>query len=295
MTIRAANKDRSFLSTCGLVLLFSVSAVSSAQGKVILDWAVGLQESGYPTDTPAQIIEATKSESYFVRYSALRLLTQRTGKEAIPHLIQALDDPRTQVRWHAAHLLGTLGDKSGVDRMRQDLQEFAPNNGAPIRPDPNVTDPDEIKSRESRRNVQLYDGLRAARVLAELGQRDGYVLATTMALQGPWAVHRREAVYVLVEIAKADSKILAAEGMDPASVLCAMADSEKQQSVFSTLVSFAQKLRPDTAERILVRATSSPHQSEKMRNLAAFILQKVKAKNKAGEKGAQDSASSCDQ
>ncbi len=294
MTIRAVNKDRSFLSTCGLVLLFSVSAVSSAQGKVICDWAVGLQERGYPTDTPAQIIEATKSESYVVRYTALRLLTQRTGKEAIPHLIQAPDDPRIQVRWHAAHLLGTLGDKSGVDRMRQDLQEFAPNNGAPIRPDPNVTDPDEIKNRENRRNVQLYDGLRAARVLAELGERDGYVLATTMALAGPLAVHRLHAVYTLVEIAKADSKILAAEGMDPASVLCAMADSEKVQAVFSTLVSFAQKLPPDTAERILVIATKSPHQSEKMRNLAAFILQKVKAKNKAGQKGGQDSGSCCD-
>jgi len=263
--------------------------VSISEGKLRPpNRAKQLQEQGYPTDTPEQIIEATKSESYFVRFIALELLTERTGNEALPKLKDALDDPKMEVRWRAAHLLGTLGDKSGLEQMQQDLIEFAPNNGAPVSPDPNVTDPNEIKVLEGKRNLHLCYALRAARVLAELGNHRGYELAARMALDGAWALQRQEAVLVLVEIAKADESILAAEGKDPASVLCAMAESEKNQAVFGKLISFAGKLRGDIAVPILELAIQSPHQSEEMHNVAKLILAKVKA-----DKNAHKDPNSC--
>jgi len=278
------------LTIYGLYFFIFAFMASSVTGKILsFDRARQLQEKGYSTDTPEQIIEATKSESYYTRYIALELLTQRIGKEAIPTLKESLNDPKIQVRWRAAHWLGTLGDKSGLERMRQDLRELAPNNGAPVPMDPNVTDPNEVKKREGKRNLRLSYALGVARVLAELGDRQGYTLAARMALDGAWGAQRMDAVYGLVEIAKADPNTLAAEGRDPASILCAMADSEKNQTVFSTLTSSVKKLGGDIAVRVLERASVSPHQSDKMRNVAKRSLEKVRAKMKATENKAKDS------
>ena len=163
------------------------------------------------------------------------MLKDRIGTKAIPTLKEALDDQRMEVRWRAAHLLGTLDDKSGLERMRQDLMEFAPNNGAPVPLDPNVTDPNEIKKREDKRNLRLSYALDAATVLAELGDRRGYELAVRMAFEGAWVVQRQKAVQVLVEIAKGDEKILAAEGKDPVIFLCIVAEFEKNRGVFRKL------------------------------------------------------------
>jgi hypothetical protein len=252
---------------------------SSGQGDIVpFDCAKELQDKGYRTETPEQIIQATKSQSYYVRSVAIELLTQRIGKEAIPVLRQALNDPRFEVRFDAAHLLGTLGDKSGLDRMRQDLKEFAPDNGAPLPPDPNVLDPNEIKERENKRNLRLYYALQAARVLAELGDLRGYELAARMALGGAWEAQRQESIHVLVEICMTEPGTLTAEGGNPVSVLSAMAESEKSKPVFTTLISSVQKLNPDMASRVLEKAVSSPHQSEKMRNVVKLGLWKVKAK-----------------
>jgi HEAT repeat protein len=261
----------------------------NAKGYMVpYDYAKELQYKGYATDTPEQIVEATKSQSFYVRSCALKLLTERIEKKAIPLLKQSLNDPRFEVRFDAAHLLGTLGDKSGLEQMRQDLKEFAPDNGAPVPPDPNVVDPNQIKERESKRNLRLCYGLRASRVLAELGDRRGYELARSRGLDGTWPLLRQEAIYVLLEIAKTDPTILATENMDPASVLYVMAESEKNQAVFSSLISLVQKLHYNISLYVLERAVNSHHQSEKMRNVAKCILDKVKAQKNASETMGKD-------
>jgi hypothetical protein len=242
------------------------------------------EELGIYTDTTEQILQATKSENYFVRLCALELLRDRIGTKAIPTLKEALDDQEMEVRWRAAHLLGTLDDKSGLERMRKDLAEFAPDNGAPVPPDPNVTDPNQIRKREDKRNYRLYNALNAACVLAELGDRRGYELAARMALEGAWAGQRQKAVQVLVEIAKVDDKILAAEGKDPVIVLCAVAEFEKDRTVFGKLTSSVGELRGDIAARVLEKAISSRYQSELMRNAAKISLERVRAKIKAAER-----------
>jgi hypothetical protein len=266
-----------------LTLLLLVLMVSITEAKLRPpNRAKQLQEQGYSTDTPEQIIEATKSENYFVRFIALELLVERTKENAIPTLKEALSDPRIEVRWRAAHLLGTLGDKSGLEQMQQDLMEFAPNNGAPVSHDPNVTDPNEIKEQEDKRNLRLYYALRAAKVLAELDDRRGYELAVRMALGGAWEAQRQEAIHVLVEIAKVDESILETEGKAPASVLCAMAASEKDERVIYLLTNqVRQNLSNDIAIQILEITKNSPNLSKKAHRVVQMHLDAVKAKKAA--------------
>jgi len=253
------------------------------------DRAKQLQEYGYSTDTPEQIIEATKSEGYFVRIIALELLTQRTGREAIPTLKEALNDARIEVRSRAAHWLGTLGDKSGLEQMRKDLKELAPKNGAPFPPDPNVTDPNEIKKREGKRNLRLYNGLLAAKVLAELGDRSGYELAARMALEGSWRWQRYEAIFTLIEIAKAGETALRAEGLDPVLILCVVAESEKDKHVIYLLTNQVRiNLDDDAAIRILEIAKDSANLSEEARRVAQLHLDMVRGRKKAAEDKRKD-------
>lgn len=268
---------------CMLIVFLLASMTLISKGSTISrpDNKAILEHYGYSTNTPEQIIEATKSENYVVRLTALELLTQRIGTGAIPTLKGALSDPEFEVRWRAAHLLGTLDDKGGLERMRQDLKEFAPNNGAPVPSDPNVVDPNEIKEREGKRNLRLYNALRAAKVLAELGDRRGYELAARMALEGPWVLHRYEAIFTLIEIAKAGRTVLRAEWLDPVFFLCAVAESEKDKYVIYLLTNQVRKnLDDDAAIRILEIAKDSDNLSEEARSVARSHLNKIKARIK---------------
>ncbi len=243
------------------------------------DRAKQLRRYGYSTDTREQIIEASKSDNYFVRRIALELLVQRSKEGAIPALREALNDPKIEVRWRAASWLGTLGDDSGLKRMRQDLKELAPNNGAPVSSDPNVTDPDDIKELEGKRNLRLFNALTAAKVLAKLGDRRGYELAARMALEGPWILQRYEAVFALIEIAKTDQATLRVEGLDPVFVLKGVAESEEDENVIYLLANqVRENLRDDASLQILESAKNSTNLSDKSRRIVQRHIDEVKAR-----------------
>ncbi|NIP28292.1 MAG: hypothetical protein GWN94_08310 [Phycisphaerae bacterium] len=276
---------------CMLIVFLLVSIALIVKGTTISspDKKALLEHYGYSANTPEQIIEATKSENYVVRLTALELLTQRTGEKAIPILKGSLNDLEFEVRWRAAHLLGTLDDKGGLERMRQDLREFAPNNGAPVPSDPNLVDPNEIKEQEGKRNLRLYNALRAAKVLAELGDRRGYELAAGMALEGSWVLQRYEAIFTLIEIAKAGETVLQAELLDPVFILCAVAESEKNEHVIYLLTNQVQKnLDDDTAIQIIEAAKNSHNLSEKARRVVQIYLDIVWARKKAAEDKLKD-------
>lgn len=276
------NTNKCILPICGLCFLSYVLLTSNIEGSVTtIDHAAILRSKGYPADTTEQIIKATQNESYFIRHVALTLLTERKGKQAIPELKEALNDPRMEVRWRAAHLLGTLGDRSGVERMRQDLREFAPNNGAPAPADPNIQDKNKVTEPERKRNLRLYYGLHAAKVLAEFGDRRGYKLAVRMALTGKLAAQRSEAIRVLVEIAKTDKEILVKEKIDPVSDLCAIAQFEKVPSVFGKLTSYVEELSENDAVLILESATKSTYQPKEIQEVTKYRLAKAKKRAEA--------------
>jgi len=239
---------------------------------------------GYSTDTPEHIIQAAKSESFMVRLIALEMLTEQSREKAIPTLKEALGDPEVEIRWRAAHWLGTLGDKSGLDQMRRDLKELAPNDGAPEPLDPNMAqDSQAMKKRENERNNRLYYAIKVAKVLAELGDWRGYQLAARRVLEQEYR-HRYNAVPVLVEIAKTDEATLRSEGLSPISILCAMAESEKNEKVFKLLISLvATELRYDVAIRILEIAEHSQNQSQEARQEARQHIDAIKLKKEASE------------
>ena len=262
--------------TAGPVLVFVLVFANGAAfaDKVVVDPAMILERLGHPTDTIDQILVATKSENYVVRHLALEVLTERIGKEAISTLKVSLGDPHVRVRCRSAHLLGKLRDKSGLSQMQKDLKELAPYNGAPLPLDPNAI-PEPRKKRKGGRNYYVGEALIVARVLAELGDRSGYELAARMARQGPLAVLQKDAALALAEMAKTDQQTLAAEGVDPVSLLCEMAASERRETVFGALVSSVQNLPADTAVRILKTAQSSADQSALNRRVAEMAINRI--------------------
>jgi len=283
------SERKSLLPIYGLYfLVFAfISSTAQAWAPVTDTERMLLRQMGYPTNTVEQILEATKSESYFVRYAALDLLTERIGKDASPVLKQFVSDSHLKVRMIAAHILGTLGDKSGLKQMQKDFKELAAKAAIPLPTDPNM-DPDMRELIESERKIALYDALEVAKVLAELGDRQGYKLATKAATESIWEPHREKAIYVLAEIAKADPNILSAESRDPVSILCAMAESEKSPYVFSKIIYSAAKLPYEESVRILDKAKISSKQSQEKRNEAEGFISWLKAKKKAAEIQAKD-------
>jgi len=264
-----------------IALLFYTNSAALGD-KVPMDPAENLKRLGYPVDTLEEILAATKSPSYFVRHQALEVLTRRIGKEAIRTLKSFLDDREIEVRIRAAHLLGTLGDRSGLEQMRQDFQQIVAQNKGPLPIEPNA-DQRTIEQQNATRNFNLRRALEVTKVLAELGDPRGYDLATEMALAGPQAAQRYTAIHVLVEIAKIDKAALEVEGIDPITILCAVAESEKARTVFFTLINLVQGLGPDAAIRVLQIAKDSPNQSELARRGARRMLEKVRAKLKTPE------------
>jgi hypothetical protein len=295
MNIPLINRNRFFLAIYGLYFLVFAFISLTAQGmdSVTKYQRMILEKHGYSTNTPEQLIEATKSERYSVRFMALNLLTELIGEEAIPVLKDALSDTEeVRVRWTAAHLLGTLGDKSGLGQMQKDFEELAVKAAVPLPTDPNM-DPDARERIENERKLALHDALDVAKVLVELGDRRGYRLATKAATESTWEPHRSKAIEVLAEIAKTDKETLEREKMDPVLVLCKIAESEKSHYVFSRLIWSSAKLPYDGAMRILDKAKISPHQSQEKRNEAHDLINWLKAQKKAAEIQAKDPNNCC--
>jgi HEAT repeat protein len=205
----------------------------------------------------------------------LEELTRRIGKEAIPTLQLFLSDPKVEVRHRAAHLLGTLEDKSGLEQMRKDLNELAPDNGRTLPADPNL-DERTRKRIENERNSNLVEALWVSKVLAELGDYRGYDLASELAFKGPLGVQRSQAVQVLLEIAKADDATLRKEGKNPVAMLCKIAAEGKDSNAFHILIGGAEKLDPNKSVPILEAAKNTTNLPQLDRKSADIALQKVR-------------------
>jgi dienelactone hydrolase len=170
-------------------------------------------------------------------HGQLGLFAERKGKEAIPALRKALDDPSQKKHWIAAHHLGLLGDKSGLPRLLLDLNALAPKGGE--------------------------GALEVARVLAELGDAGGYGLAVRLASKGT-SHERWRAAEVLCYIANIDKNVLKVGGMDPIGELKKMAAEERDSNVFFVYLNWVHKIlrnRPDMIA-IFAIAKDSKYQAE---------------------------------
>jgi hypothetical protein len=243
-----------------------------------------LEEKGYAVEILEELKAAATSEDYFTRYAALEVLTNRSENDAKPLLKAALDDEHVAVRWRAAHLLGTVGDKSGLGRMRQDYGELAGDGWAATPHDPNIEqNPNKMEEWQRERRYRIRRALEVGRVMAELGDRGAYDLAVSVGLESEQAGLRSRAVDVLAEVARADALILQAEGRDPVSVLCAMAIVEDSPATVGAIRGYALHLGGEDGMRILQAAVDSAAQKEEDKEVArAFleVLRKRAAKTK---------------
>jgi hypothetical protein len=183
-------------------------------------------------------------------HGALGLLTDRKGKAAIPTLKKALEDPEQKTRRIAAHHLGALGDKSGVEQMKQDLKKLAPLNG-------------KRDSLDAKGHAQLEEALEVAMVLGELGDASAYPLASHLVVNGT-AQEKWRSIVVLLRIANTDNAALKAAGMDPIGLLKEIAVHEEDDEVFFMFLDRAHKIlrsRPDMIDLLALAKINIHHQT----------------------------------
>ena len=257
-----------------LVLSFVLIVSSTHASKPTVNRRGYLLSKGFGSDTSEQITEATKcKDNFLVRSMAFELLKERMGKGAIPALKKGLDDEQFHVRRKVARLLGQLNDKSAIKRMKQDLKEFAPNNGMAVPVDPKITDANEIESIRNKRNYRLLEACRAGFVLAEMGDASGYELAARVALEGEWPGIRGEAVKCLAYIAAIDKRTPVMEDMDAVAVLKGLAETETNNRVLRDIMgNVGVKLDHDTAIEILEIIKNAPNKLEITRREVQEVL-----------------------
>ena len=183
-------------------------------------------------------------------HGALGLLTDRKGKAAIPTLKKALEDPEQKTRRIAAHHLGALGDKSGVEQMKQDLKKLAPLNG-------------KRDSLDAKGHAQLEEALEVAMVLGELGDASAYPLASHLVVNGT-AQEKWRSIVVLLRIANTDNAALKAAGMDPIGLLKEIAVHEEDDEVFFMFLDRVHKIlrsRPDMIDLLALAKINIHHQT----------------------------------
>ena len=242
-------------------------------------WQSQLRENGYQTDTAEDIISATKSSSYFIRHVALDLLTRRYPQEAMPALKQSLNDKEIVVRCAAAHLLGTLGDKSGLKQMQKDFEAFAPKEEEFN--DPNILrDPNALEQRTKNHRYRILTALEIGKVLAELGDFRAYNLAVKEGLSdanksGTITIRAAE---VLGEIGKKDVNELKTQGMEPIAVLCKMAETEKEWGIFHAVESIANEIGGKATVQIYEKAAINPNISKEKIDITKMVLTELKEK-----------------
>jgi pimeloyl-ACP methyl ester carboxylesterase len=186
----------------------------------------------FPWDTRQAAYRAMNDTFDYHFHTRLGLLAERQGAKAIPVLKKSLDDSDSQVRLAAADMLITLRDDSGLARIREELKAFASQNG------------------------QLEHALEVARVLAQMKDTSGYELAADLATNGTTHGQRWRAAVVLAHLANIDDTTRQSAGIDPVSVLKAMAAEEEHEGVFFVLVDQVHKILQNRADMIDIFAVA---------------------------------------
>ncbi|MBC8869279.1 MAG: alpha/beta fold hydrolase [Planctomycetes bacterium] len=218
----------------------------------------------FPWDTRQKAYRSMNDTFDYHFHGAFGLLAERKGEEAIPVLKRALQDADPKVRWAAADMLGTLGEQSGLEPMKKDLDTFS----------------------SDEEDLEL--ALEVAKVLAEMGDTSGYDLAADLAANGATHGQRWRAAVVLAHISNTDKAMLKAAGMDPIAVLKTMAAEEEHEGVFFVFVDQVHKILQDRTDMIDIFAIAkeSKHHMEpppgaKHRIAEIFYLVAVRDKDKS--------------
>jgi hypothetical protein len=263
--------------------MFSAEMVSSYKGT--------LRKEGYDVNDIGDVKQAATTDiSPFVRDKARRFLAYQFGPRAIPTLKDALNASHPSERCTAARLLGMLGDRSGLERMRRDIAELTKDNEEDqAERDSKTAQKDQPLFMRSQ-SMRLRYALRAARVLAEFGDTSSYELAARSAIESKSAMVRVQAIYVLSEFGRIDKATLQAKGIYPEDFLLAVAELETNANVLRCLTaSVMTNMRPESKIRILEKVLNSPHMPSEQKQIAERGLKDAKELLEQEKKGDGDS------
>lgn len=167
-----------------------------------------LKSAGFPYETTDDLIAVLASDDAVARKVALRLLAIRKGAGAVPFLQKGLSDESLIVREESAHVLGELGDRSGLAQMQKDFDALIA---------PALQKDGEALAKLSK--YSFLHPLHIGQVLAELGDPRAFHLAeATLRRQDIRTLHGT-GIRVLGKIASLDPRELAAAKIDPIRVL----------------------------------------------------------------------------
>jgi len=159
----------------------------------------GLQSKGYDVNDINDIKRAAFLDSESgIRQCAIWFLAIEMREDSIPILKKALDDVKPLVRRSAALYLGFLGDRSGLETMKKDMEELSQGGYDKITKEIRNNNP-EVPLNMLSKASRIDYALEAARVLAQLGDASGFKLAVENATNIKYTVHRQTAIKILSE------------------------------------------------------------------------------------------------
>jgi hypothetical protein len=227
-----------------------------------------LEKAGYDINDLNDVKRAALLDGEPIRECAIWFLAIKTDTESIPILKQALDDVNPSIHCLAARLLGFLGDKSGLEQMKKDMEELKQGGYDRISKE-SIANRPKGPITLGYKVLRLGAALNAAKVLAEFGDTSGFKLAAENAIESKFPDHKRTAIKTLTELARFDKDTLEAKGAFPEKVLLDVLEKESDSMMINSMIVDAQSfMNPETANKILEKISQSERFSSELRQKA---------------------------
>jgi len=247
-----------------LVLLLSGRALSSEPR---VDWKAEVEHFGFSIDSEESLKALLHTGNYPAQFSAVYALYDTKPKAvAVKEIKRFLEVKNLEVRAAAASRLADLGDRSGLEPMRQAFREHV----------------SEEFFKEKGIGVFAWIDLRGGDVgivldvaiaLAKLGDTEVGPFVELAATHAPLPAYRYRAVEALGHLtATVSKKQLKEERLDPDLVLRRVANRERDSTVRMILAAEMLKphVKPDLAIRVFDEMKNSRHSSPNERRVLEF-------------------------
>jgi hypothetical protein len=236
-----------------------------------------LRLAGYDVNDINDIKRAANRDGELTRWYAIWFIAQKMGVDSIPILRKSLSDSNPTNRCMAARLLGFLGDNSGLERMRIDMNELSHGGFEKVSKESVANRPQKGPVTLSYKSFRISYALDAAKVLAEFGDTSGFKLAAENAIESKFSGHRHTAIKTLTELARFDKDTLETKGVFPEIVLLDVIEKEDDPKLIDSIIFDVKNfVNPETGNKILEKIRQSSHFSPELREQARRGINELK-------------------
>lgn len=241
----------------------------------IIPYQYILEKAGHNVNDINDIKHVAAIDGNSIRMYAIIFLTQKIGTESISILKQAIDDVDPLTRCTAARLLGFLGDRSGLERMKKDMEELSQGGYDRISKE-SIANRPKGPITLNYKVLRLEAALNAAKVLAEFGDTSGFKLAADNAIVGKSKSHRSAAIEILSELARLDKSTLEQKGIFPEKVLLDVIEKESDSIQITSIILYAKNfMNSETGNKILEKIRQSSRFSPELRQRAKLAISEL--------------------